>query len=88
MNENDRLAEICYQSLAKKRLDSELYKKRLEEELAGIAEKRDAGYFLGLVENKKRFNTNDHNLAVVYLLGLAPSVAWNRGPGYTVPEWP
>lgn len=88
MNQNEVLRNLCFESLKKKGLETELTIKRLNEELDEIAKKKDAEYFLDLYDRKLRFAVNEHNLAVVYLLDIVDRVAWEKGPGYTVPEWP
>ena len=88
MKKDELLKNLCFESLRKKCLETESTIKRLNEELDEIIKKKDAEYFLDLYDRKSKFAVNEHNLAVVYLLDIVDHVAWEKGPGYTVPEWP
>ncbi len=88
MTKDELLAELCWNSLDRKGLRSDSTVKRVTEELNEIAKKKDSEYFVDLYENKLKFSANENNLAVAYLLDLVDGVAWEKGPDYTVPEWP
>jgi hypothetical protein len=88
VNKNELLAELCWKSLDDKCMRNELTTKRLTEELSEVTKKNDSKYFIELYDKKAKFTNNENNLAIAYLLDLVDHVAWEKGPGYTVPEWP
>lgn len=83
-----KIKEICLNKLRELNLDNEIYLKRLDEELWAISAQNEDSYFLDLHNNKKRFQENENNLLVAYLLGLANNYNPNKDPECTYGEFP
>lgn len=76
MKDRESLLKICVQALEKKNLiNDKKYKDRLKKEIKEIDAQGEHGYFLSLYKEFKNKNIifpyNQHNLLVVWLLGLA-----------------
>ena len=64
------------------------FEKRLKWELIEIDVQDDEQYFLDLVEQKQRFDSNPNNLLVPVLLGICDVVDLNKEPAYKMGDFP
>ncbi len=80
------LEEICHKNLVEKGLEK--YEKRLKQELRQIDAQDKHDYFLDLYTRNARFAYNEHNLLIVYLLGLANDFDINNTFAYVNGENP
>jgi DNA polymerase-3 subunit alpha len=64
------------------------FEKRLKWELIEIDVQDDEQYFLDLVEQKQRFDSNPNNLLVPFLLGICDTVDLNKEPAYKMGDFP
>jgi len=64
------------------------FEKRLKRELIEIEVQDDEQYFLNLVQDKQRFDSNPNNLLVPVLLGICDSVDLGKEPAYRMGDFP
>lgn len=83
------LREICFEKLNEKKLNEEKYVKRLEYEIEEIKTfKGDEEYFINLYKNGIKYEKNEHNLLIVYLLDIVNDFDMEKEVAMTSPEWP
>lgn len=70
MNQKEKLLELCEASLVQKGFKEDRYVKRLNSEIQEINAQNECDYFFSLYEKKVKFQENENNLLVPYLLGI------------------
>jgi len=89
MSENkETLLELCSQALKNKGLDNEIYSKRLKKELNYIADQHEADYVMLNHKNSFKYERNENNLLVMYLLDIAPDFDIAQEPVFASGEFP
>ncbi len=73
----ERLREICDKLVAEK---GDNFKKRLEEEFKEIDAQNEHGYFLDLYDKKLKYEYNENNLLVPFLLGIVSDFDIDQPP--------
>ena len=90
MEAKDELSKLCYNFLENK-VDNNLkliYKKRLKEELIHIDVQNEYDYFLNLYNLNKKYQKNENNLIVPWLLGICHDFDINEESAYKMGELP
>lgn len=88
MNSCERLVGLCEQELKNRGCDSEVYVKRLKQELREIDAQNEYDYFLDLLDRGIQIEENDNNLLVPYLLGIVQNVDIDKDPKYIYGDLP
>lgn len=84
MNE---ITQLCENKLTHLKLDTDIYKSRLKEELSEINSQDGEKYFLSLAESGEQYE-NENNLLVAYLLGICKTVDMTKPPKYIIGDFP
>lgn len=84
----DFLLKICINKLYEKGLLNDLYKERLKSELKEIEIQMEFDYFVDLYNKKVKFEENENNLLIPYVLGLVDEFDINQPPKYIQGEFP
>jgi len=89
MEEKAKLLTLCAKYLSEKGLnESEPHKKRLAAELDEIGNQNEWGYFVDLYENEVKYDNNDNNLLIPYLLGIVDDFDIEKEPKFYYGDWP
>ena len=90
MNNKEELSKLCYDFLDNKVIKENhlIYKKRLKEELIHIEVQDEYQYFLELYYSNKKYDENEHNLIVPWLLGICDGFNINEESAYKMGELP
>ena len=84
----DQLLKLCVEGMSKKGLDSSEYKERLREELKELDAQAEHEYFVDLHSKKAKFENNENNLLIAYLLDLVDDFDINLPPVSVQGEFP
>ena len=90
MDAKVELSKLCYNFLENKvdLLAQTIYKKRLKEELIHIDVQDEHTYFLELFNSGKKYEKNEHNLIVPWLLGICADFNIDEESAYKMGELP
>jgi DNA polymerase III alpha subunit len=84
----EKLIKICISSMNSKGLSDQIYKDRLKLEIKEIDNQAEHDYFLDLYNKKAKFNKNENNLFISYLLDLVNDFDINIEPKHIQGEFP
>lgn len=84
----DKLLKICIKGMAARGLSDQWAKDRLRAEIKEIDNQAEHDYFLDLYDKKAKFNKNENNLLVAYLLGLTEDFDPSCDPKHVQGEFP
>lgn len=88
LDSRERLLKICIQNMQSKGLFDDTYKERLKKEIQEIDSQAEHDYFLNLYDAKYKFNENENNLFVCYILGLCDQFDMSKDPSWIQGEFP
>lgn len=88
MTEQDNLKNICLDLLKKKVGEDKVYHKRLINELIQIEVQEEARYFLELYYSGKKYDNNENNLIVPWILDICPQFNISEETKYKMGDLP
>lgn len=83
-----KLIKLCINSLEQKGLKEKKYKLRLQQEMKEVVSQDYFEYFLDLYDTKTKYETNENNLLICYLLDLVPDFDIDSPPKFDYGEFP
>jgi DNA polymerase III alpha subunit len=78
----------CIQSLRAKGLDNEQYRSRLKTEIKEVDNQDEYKYFIEAYNSNYKFEKNENNLLVAYLLGLCDDFDISQPPTFVQGDFP
>jgi DNA polymerase III alpha subunit len=84
----EKLLNLCVSGMAAKGLLGREFKDRLKVEIKEIENQAEYDYFLELYERRAKFQKNENNLLVPYLLGLTDEFDISSEPAHIQGEFP
>jgi DNA polymerase-3 subunit alpha len=84
----EKLLNLCVSGMAAKGLLGREFKDRLKVEIKEIENQAEYDYFLELYEKRAKFQKNENNLLVPYLLGLTDEFDISSEPAHIQGEFP
>jgi len=84
----EKLLKLCVEALSYKGKDSQEFRERLKLEIKETDNQAEYDYFLDLYEKKAKFNKNENNLLIAFLLGLSDEFDISREPSFIQGEFP
>jgi DNA polymerase-3 subunit alpha len=84
----EKLLNLCVSGMAAKGLLGREFKDRLKVEIKEIENQAEYDYFLELYEKRAKFQKNENNLFVPYLLGLTDEFDISSEPAHIQGEFP
>jgi len=88
MDSREELIKICITEMQNKNLNDSFYKDRLKKEFKEIDIQSEHDYFINIYDKKIKFNKNENNLLVCYLLGACDQFDKDVDPVYSQGEFP
>jgi len=83
-----RFLTICTESLKLKKIRGNKVTKRIQDELYDLDAQSDYDYFLDLYDRKVKFDVNENNLIIPYLLDICPEPDLDKESKFIQGEFP